>query len=169
MCEQRLKKFATINSGDAEELKLFSELLEKTSVIIRDIQNYTSLNSLDTLAELVNKLPYELKRRWVKRSVQIENSFGHLANFAHFVEFVRQEADEINSLFGLRSLGCTSSTRSRAKASYEVVTSRQSKTFHPKSNSANACWFCNCNSHKLPSFLNVKSLKNAQHKSVVLL
>ena len=84
-----------------------------------------------------------------ERSVQIENSFGHLANFAHFVEFVRQEADEINSLFGLRSLGCTSSTRSRAKASYGVVTSRQSKTFHAKSNSANACWFCNYNSHKL--------------------
>ena len=97
----------------------------------------------------MSKLPYDLKWRWVKRSVQIENSLGHLANFAHFVEFVRQEADEINSLFGLRSLGCTSSTRSRAKASYGVVTSRQSKTFHPKSNSANACWFCNRNSHKL--------------------
>ena len=164
VCEQRLKKFATIKSSDAKELKLFSELLEKTSVIIRDIQNYTSLNSLDTLAELVSKLPYELKRRWVKRSVQIENSFGHLANFAHFVEFVRQEADEINSLFGLRSLGCTSSTRSRAKASYGVVTSRQSKTFHPKSNSANACWFCNCNSHKL---LECKKFKecSAQERS----
>ena len=69
VCEQRLKKFATIKSGDAKELKLFSELLEKTSVIIRDIQNYTSLNSLDTLAELVSKLPYELKRRWVKRGL----------------------------------------------------------------------------------------------------
>ena len=62
-CEQRLKKFPSVRSGDGKQLRRFAELLEKTGVIVKDIRQYTSLDSLDMLTELVNKLPYDLKKR----------------------------------------------------------------------------------------------------------
>ena len=40
VCEQRLKKFPSIISGDAKELKGFAELLEKCSVIVKDMRCY---------------------------------------------------------------------------------------------------------------------------------
>ena len=92
VCEQRLKKFPSIILGDAKKLKRFAELLEKCSVIVKDIRCYSNLDSLDTLTLLVKKLPYNLRTRWVKRAVQVENRSGKLANFSHFSEFVQQES-----------------------------------------------------------------------------
>ena len=63
VCEQRLKVFPAIKSGDGEQLRRFAELLEKTQVIVEDIRHYTSLDSLDTLTDLVAKLPYDLKKK----------------------------------------------------------------------------------------------------------
>ena len=56
VCKQRLKKFPSILSGDARELKRFAELLEKCSVIVKDIRCCSNLDSLDTLTLLVKKL-----------------------------------------------------------------------------------------------------------------
>ena len=120
VCEQRLKKFPSIISGDAKELKRFAEFLEKCSVIVKDIRCYSNLDSLDALTLLVKKLPYNLRTRWVKRAVQVENRSGKLANFSHFSEFVQQESEEANSLFGLRSLNVKPST-SKVKASYTTT------------------------------------------------
>ena len=36
-CEQRLKKFPSVRSGDGKQLRRFAELLEKTGVIVKDI------------------------------------------------------------------------------------------------------------------------------------
>ena len=66
-CHQKLKEFSVIKSGASRKLKSFSELLEKTLVITKDIPRY--LDTLDTLTALVGKLPYNLRGRWVKRSV----------------------------------------------------------------------------------------------------
>ena len=132
-CEQRLKKFPSVRSGDGKQLRRFAELLEKTGVIVKDIRQYTSLDSLDMLTELVNKLPYDLKKRWVSKSVQIQNYLGHLANFLHFVDFVRKESDEVNSLFGLRSLHPkTTSTKTKA-SSFGSVMSKTSANVNSKS------------------------------------
>ena len=57
-CEQKLKKLPAIKSGDAKQLKCFSELLEKNIIIVRDIRQYANLNSLDTLSDLVSKIPF---------------------------------------------------------------------------------------------------------------
>ena len=156
-CEQRLKKFPSVRSGDGKQLRRFAELLEKTGVIVKDIRQYTSLNSLDMLTELVNKLPYDLKKRWVSKSVQIQNYLGHLANFLHFVEFVRKESDEVNSLFGLRSLHPkTTSTKTKA-SSFGSVMSKTSANVNSKSSisgsrhvtQVGSCWYCKNTSHIL--------------------
>jgi len=53
--------------------------------------------------ELMDKPPFDIKWRWITKSVQIQNSYGHLAHFSHFVEFVRSQSEEMNSLFSLRT------------------------------------------------------------------
>ena len=156
-CEQRLKKFPSVRSGDGKQLRRFAELLEKTGVIVKDIRQYTSLDSLDMLTALVNKLPYDLKKRWVSKSVQIQNYLGHLANFLHFVDFVRKESDEVSSLFGLRSLHPkTTSTKTKA-SSLGSVMSKTSANVNSKSSisgsrhvtQVGSCWYCKNTSHIL--------------------
>ena len=62
---------------------------------------------------LVTKLPNELRQRWVVRSIEIQSITGSLAKFKHLVEFVQQELEIANSLFGLRNLA--------AKFAFSVV------------------------------------------------
>ena len=106
-CEQRLKKFPFIKSGNAKELKRFAELLESSMVALGDIGHYSRLVSLDSLTWLVSKLPYQLRRRWVEKSLAIEISTNSLAKFADLDQFVQVMSDKANSLFGLRSLTLT--------------------------------------------------------------
>ena len=148
VCEQRLKKFPSIISGDAKELKRFAELLEKSSVIVKDIRCYSNLDSLDTLTLLVKKLPYNLRTRWVKRAVQVENRSGKLANFSHFSEFVQLESEETNSLFGLRSLNVKPST-SKVKASYTTTSFNSSNREWKPRNRWGECWYCKSSTHRL--------------------
>ena len=103
------------------------------------------------------KLPYNLKKRWVSKSVQIQNYLGHLANFLHFVDFVCKESDEANSLLGLRSLHPkTTSTKTKA-SSVGLVMSKTSENVNSKSSISSSryvaqlgsCWFCKNTSHIL--------------------
>ena len=149
VCEQRLKKFPSILSGDAKELKRFAELLEKCSVIVKDIICYSNLDSLDTLTLLVKKLPYNLRTRWVKRAVRVESRSGKLANFSHFSQFVQQESEETNFLFGLRSLNVKPST-SKVKAASCTTTSFNSSDRELKAqNRWGECWYCKSSTHRL--------------------
>ena len=116
MSANKDKKFSSILSGDARELKSFAELFEKCSVIVKDIRCYINLDSLDRLTLLVKNLPYNLRTRWVKRAVQVENRSGKLANFSHFSEFVQHESDEAK-----RSLNVKRSDKSlNAKSLYSL-------------------------------------------------
>ena len=63
VCEQRLKKFPSIKSGDAKEIKRFAELLESSLIVLDGINHFGSLDSLDSLTMLVSKLPYDLRKR----------------------------------------------------------------------------------------------------------
>ena len=84
------------------------------------------LNSLDSLTALVTKLPYELRRRWVEKAVHIENSTGILAKFEHFVHFVQNESDKLNSLFSLRNLSVkVNKPEFKVKASFYSVSSNK--------------------------------------------
>ena len=158
--EQKLKRFPVIKSGDGQQLNRIEELLEKTSVHVIGFRQYTSLDSLDTLTDLAGKLPYDLIKSWVRETVKIENSTRFLANFSHFVDFVRRQADELTSLFGQRSL-CSKTSASLHKteaSSFGVVASKpasgQQSTL---TRSAGSCWFCKDSSHKL---LNCKKFQN---------
>ena len=123
-CEQKLKRFTSIISGDAKQIKLFAELLEKSVDIMNDINNFGGLNSLDTLTNLTSKLPFDLRRQWVTKSADIERKTGSIAKFADFVSFVQNESAIANSLFGKRSLSIQSSiTLSKPKPKVKVSSS----------------------------------------------
>ena len=101
-CEQRLKGSSAVKSNDPESLKEFSELLEKTLISLEDIHYYGSINSLDTMTHLINKLPYDMRKGWVKESLAIQQRTSKVAEFSDFVEFVEREAEAANSLYGRR-------------------------------------------------------------------
>ena len=96
----------------------------------------------------MKKLPYNLRTRWVKRAVQVENRSGKLANFSHFSEFVQQESEEANSLFGLRSLNVKPST-SKVKASYTTTFFNSSDRGLKPQNRWEECWYCKSSTHRL--------------------
>ena len=146
VCKQRLKKFPSIISGDAKELKRFAELPEKCSVIVKDIRCYSNLDSLDTLTLLVKKLPYNLRTRWVKRAIQYRS--GKLTNFSHFSEFVPQESEKANSLFSLRSLNVKPST-SKVKAAYTTTSFNNNDQGLKPQNRWGECWYWKSSTHRL--------------------
>ena len=78
------------------KIKRFAELLKSSLIVLSGINHFGSLDSLDSF--------YDLRKRWVQKSVQIENSTGSLAKFTDFTDFVQIVSDEVNSLFGIRSL-----------------------------------------------------------------
>ena len=154
-CYQKLKEFPAIKSGASRQLKTFCELLEKTLEITKDISRYTNLDTLDTLTALVGKFPYNLRGRWVKRSVEIEKTRGFVAEFSDLVEFVKQESDVANSLFGLRTLNDKSNPKSKPSSSKATVAFLEEEN---KRTGLGSCWYCKDTRHKLlncASFLNL--------------
>ena len=110
---------------------------------------------LDTLTALVGKLPYNLRGRWVKRSVEIEKTRGFVAEFSDLVEFVKQESDVANTLFGLRTLNDKSNPKSKPFSSKATVAFLEEEN---KRTGLGSCWYCKDTRHKLmncASFLNL--------------
>ena len=156
-CEQKLKRFTSIKSGDAKQIKLVAELFKKSLDIMNDINNFGSLNSLDSLTNLTSKLPFDLQRRWVTNSVDIKRKTGSKAEFAGFESFVQNESAIANSLCGKRSLSNQSSItlskpKPKVKASSFYATATSTKSNFIKTDiksSKNLCWYCNESSHWL--------------------
>ena len=176
VCKQRLKKIHLIRSGDGKQLRRFAELLEITGVIVKDIRQYTSLGSLDTLIDLVNKLLYDLNKHWVSKSVQIQNCLGQLANFLHFVDFIRKKSDEVNSLFGLRSLHPKATSTESKTSSFGAVTFKTYANANSKSSSISgskfvaqrgSCGYCKNISHILFDCKDFKLIPVEDHISFV--
>ena len=125
--------------------------------VLSDTNHFGSLNSLDSLTILVGKLPFELRRRWVERSVQTENYSGSLAKFSDFVGFVQVKSEEENSLFGLRTLSVKSpKPSSKVKVSSYNVTSTNSaskKTNQSLQLRNGICWFATAHHINFPDVI----------------
>ena len=115
-------------------------------MITNDIPRCTNLDTLDTLTTLVGKLPYNLRGRWVKRSVEIEKTRGLVAEFSDLVEFVKQESDVANSLFSLRTLNDKSNPKSKSFSSKTTVAFLKEEN---KKAGLGSCWCCKDTRHKL--------------------
>nr|CAB3263161.1 uncharacterized protein LOC104265735 [Phallusia mammillata] len=104
-CEQHLKKSPRLKGDQPERLMQFADLLEKCLTTLEDIDEYAGLNSLDTMLQLIDKLPYRLQEKWIERSVEVLHRTNREAGFSHFVQFVSERAEVENSLYGSRIMG----------------------------------------------------------------
>ena len=95
-----LRNAKTVKPDDPESLKWFSDLLEKSKITLEGIGYSGSLNNLDVITQLINKLPFNFRRLWVKEYVAVEAQSGQIADFSHFVSFVVKLSEETNSLYG---------------------------------------------------------------------
>ena len=165
-CEQRLKSAKPVKSNDPEGLKYFSDLLEKTFITLEDIRFFGSLNSLDTMSLLINKLPFDLRRAWVKESVTVEQRTGQIADFSCFVSFVANISEEANSLYGRRVFGThlsrahtdahsvttrSADPRKSTISSHSIKVTASTATDQTRDASQNSlsCFYCKHPSHKL--------------------
>ena len=82
-----------MNANDSASLKSFSELLERTNITLQNLREQGSVNSLDFMTKLVNKLPFDMRTRWVRESIIIEKKGGHVATFSDFVKYVTRESE----------------------------------------------------------------------------
>ena len=69
------------------------------------------------MTQLINKLPFEFRRLWVKESVAVEAQSGQIAHFSYCVSVVVKSSEETNSLYGRRVFGTLSRTRPEAHSS----------------------------------------------------
>ena len=163
MCEQRLFSAPSVKSNDPEGLKNYSEALEKALITLQTLSSFASVNWLDSMTKLINKLPFELRRRWVKESVTLEERHGRTGQFADFVLFVARESEEMNSLFGRRVFGSKSGSKNSrdlkkvAKSTSSFVVGNRSSSDNVSIQlTTNSWWYGNDSAHKLhgcPKFL----------------
>ena len=155
MCEQNLFNVPSIKSNNPEALKLYSEILEKVTKLItlQSLSTFGSVNSLDSMIKLIRKLPFELRRRWVKESVTIESrNNGRVGQFNDFVNFVARESEEMNSLYGRRVFGSHFESKVSHKKATKPTSNFAVGNVDINDNtplSTNSCWYCNERSHKL--------------------
>ena len=178
-CEQRLRTAKAVKPDDPESLKCFSDLLEKTKITLEGIGYFGSLNTLDVMTQLINKLPFDFWRIWVKESVAVKAQSGQIADFSHFVSFVVKLSEEANSLYGRRVFGTLSRARpeahssstsrsgDRRKSALSSYNVNVSRTQNPQQSDHLACFFCKSPSHRLLECPEFKATPLAKRSSLV--
>ena len=91
--------------------------MEKTKITLESIGYFGRLNTLDVMTQLINKLPFDFRRLWVKESDAVEVQSDQIADFSHFVSLVVKLSGEANSLYGRRVFGTLSRARPEAHSS----------------------------------------------------
>ena len=99
-CEQKLLAAPRLKTKDPKGLKTLSVLMDKCVAMLRDVQDFATLNSLGTIRRIIEKLPEQTQKDWAKWSYQEFKTTGRQARFEELVRFVQDEAAEANSLYG---------------------------------------------------------------------
>ena len=63
ICEQTLLQALQVKANNPAALKSYSELLERMHGTLANVCKMGSLNSLDSMTKLMNKLPFDMRRR----------------------------------------------------------------------------------------------------------
>ena len=64
--EKRLLSYPVLKSRDPDCIKAFSVLMEKSLILLQDLGDFASLNSLGTIERLTEKLFAETRKGWIK-------------------------------------------------------------------------------------------------------
>ena len=98
-CEERLVNVSKIGQLDAEGLENFAVLLKQCYASLAGTCEPSSVNSVNFLAVLAQKLPSNTRHIWISKALEFEQRNGRLATFVDFAEFVINESERANSTF----------------------------------------------------------------------
>ena len=180
-CEERLLEVGKISQHDSESLESLAILMKRCLAAMEEFSGFSTINTVGFIAALVDKLPLEMRRRWVSRALSLQADNGRLAGFADFAHFVIGEAAEANSIYykaifpyrpNIRGDGGGAkrpkahafavSARSNVKTSADVKNIVRNNSKDDKLQ----CWHCG-KSHKLEQCSEFIDLQYAEKKRVV--
>ena len=114
-CEKKLLDTPKLSCKDPDGLKSLAILMEKSSATLEDMGDFATLNSLGAIRTLMDKFPEEMQRDWIKWSRKVLKETGKQAKFSELVDFVKNEADEVNSLYGRAFYSAATQSNLRSK------------------------------------------------------
>ena len=87
-CEQKLLAAPRLKTKDPKGLKTLSVLMDKCVAMLRDVQDFATLNSLGTIQRIIEKLPEQTQKDWAKWSYHEFKTTGRQARFEELVRYV---------------------------------------------------------------------------------
>ena len=98
-CEERLMNVSKIGQHDAEGLENLAVLLKQCCASLAGTREPSTVNSVNFLAALAQKLPSNTRHNWISKALEFEQRNGRSATFVDFAEFVINESKRANSTF----------------------------------------------------------------------
>jgi len=120
-CEQELKALADVRPRDSNSLMKLSVLMNKCCTSLESVANTSSVDMMDVMISIVEKLPVPLRLKWVDIAAATEEKTGHRATFANLTTFINGLTRTANSVFGKAVLSTISNRSVVAKRSVAVV------------------------------------------------
>ena len=89
-----------IKNYDIELLEDLVSELNKCKVILNTIGMENQLNNYENMIKIIQRLPHQMKTKWIDRAFSITENFGREANFCELVEFITNYIKKYKTLFG---------------------------------------------------------------------
>ena len=127
--------------------------MDKSLAMLQNIREFATLNFVGTIQNITEKLPDDVQRDRVKWSFRVLQDIGYQAKLPELVRFIRNEADEVNSLYAkiLYSRPKRSEvTVSQPAFRKSTVLSTAAATQPAEKRTDEDCPFCK-GSHRLPA------------------
>ena len=87
-----------IKASDENGIEKFARDVEECNVTLSHLKYFSDLNNFENIFKIVQRLPFELKLRWLRMAAKVEQA-RHEASFADLVTFVKQEAEVMKTLY----------------------------------------------------------------------
>jgi len=87
-----------IKADDVNGLLKLALDVEECNVTLSHLKCFSDLNNFENIFEIVQRPPFELKRRWLRMAAKVEQA-GQEASFVDLVTFVNQEAEVMKTLY----------------------------------------------------------------------
>lgn len=151
---EKLRNWPIVPAENAEELDNLAVFLTSCKNAMEDISYMSQLNHSENLVNIVEKLPFELQKKWRTRAASIKINLQRLVEFPDLVRFINEEAEILSDpVFGkLRSskprVQKTDSNEKPGQQRKENPKPRNFSTAVAKEDKSSKCLFCEEN-HKL--------------------
>jgi len=142
-----------IKADDANGLVKFARDVEECNVTFSHLKYFSDLNNFENIFKIVQRLPFELKRRWLRMASKVEQAVQE-ASFADLVTFVKQEAEVMKTSYA-KLLDRSKKKNFLNFSVHSKVTEKAGKQ-RPEFCLEAKCRLCSAN-HKLPDCHILKS------------